>query len=272
MNKPLFVIVICITLGTLAFALFELNSTAHPVAVSVAPVSPESPMAKRRFDSRDPALIPIQIRDAFLALRSESPLDLTALAIDPAPYINITDDSAVMQILALHRPPSVGNLVSTAQGRTALELDGKMRFEAVSIGETRSLAEDGTVAVDAITLPSPEDHGTVPRLREIWVIGKDLQAERLTPPDVQCSGPIISPCGRYVAFTGRHHTAGALSPKALMIKDRESGELSSYAEKRDNDAYEITPIDWVDGGSVLRVLEDWSKAGGRMSLKQVRLE
>jgi Tol biopolymer transport system component len=107
---------------------------------------------------------------------------------------------------------------------------------------------------------------------EIWIIDASGRAERLSPTHVHASRPVISPDGRYVAFTAQYLIGGALHSKVLMIKDRSTGELSSFAERKYGTDYEIAPVDWVEGGKVLRVIEDWGESGGHLKLKQVRVQ
>ena len=46
-------------------------------------------------------------------------------------------------------------------------------------------------------------------------------------------------------------------------------QLSSYSSRRADSTYEIRPVDWIENGKDLRVVEDWGEPGGHMTLKQV---
>ena len=224
----------------------------------------------------------IQNRDDELTVRAESAVDLKALGIDPTPFKEMTSDPALIQILASYRPNQIGAVKQAGPNRVELELEDGRRFAATQIGEGMSKANDGTVALDAITTPEgtpiknidAKEGGvtTTGNPSEIWIIDKSGKTERLSPPHVHGSRPVISPDGRHVAFTAQYLVGGALHSKVLMIKDRTTGELSSYAERKYGADYEIAPVDWVEGGKVLRVIEDWGETGGHMKLKQVRVQ
>lgn len=224
----------------------------------------------------------IQNRDDELALRVESAVDLKNLGIDPTPFKEMTSDPALTQILASFRPSQIGAVKQVGSSRVEIELDGGRRFAATRIGEGRSMANDGTISLDAITTTEgtpiknvdAKEGGvtTTGAPGEIWVIDVSGKAERLSPPHVHASRPVISPDGRHVAFTAQYLIGGSLHPKVLMIKDRSTGELSSFAGRKYGADYEIAPVDWVEGGKVLRVIEDWGETGGHMKLKQVRVQ
>jgi hypothetical protein len=223
----------------------------------------------------------IQNRDDELTVRFEPAVDLKALGIDATPFRGMTSDPALIRILASFRPSQIGVVKQVSTNRVEIEFDGGRRFTAAQIGEGRSKANDGAIALDAITTPDgtpiksidANDRGvTAPgNPGEIWVIDASGKTERISPPSVHASRPVISPDGRHVAFTAQFLIGGSLHSKVLMIKDRSTGELSSYAEPKHRADYEIAPVDWVEGGKVLRVIEDWGETGGHMKLKQVRV-
>lgn len=74
-----------------------------------------------------------------------------------------------------------------------------------------------------------------------------------------------------MAFTAQLLRNGALHAKELMIQDRRTGELSSQAQRKCGADDEMAPVDWVEGGKVRRVIEDWGETGGHLQLKQVRV-
>jgi hypothetical protein len=146
---------------------------------------------------------------------------------------------------------------------------------------TRSESSDGTVAIEAITAEGGQQLREVDKEKdgvtttgnpqEIWVLTSKGRTEKVSPANVHAEHPIISPDGRYVAFTARNVVEGRLRSKVLLIKDRVNGQLTSYADRKRGADYEIKPVDWVEEGSVLRVIEDWGETGGHLNLKEVRV-
>lgn len=276
MKKATYIFTGCLAVVLLAIALVTSSHKADSKISSLASSTTETQQSmkpRQRLDSNS-----IQNRDDELLVRKEPPVDLASLGIDPSPFKQETDNPALIQILARHQPPSVGSVKPTDTNSVVLELKDGRRFEAVAIGDTRSQAADGTVALNAVTSRNREplkiiEGETIPgNPGEIWIIGKDGKSERISPPHVHADHPIISPDGRYVAFVARYLVSGALHPKVLLMLDRMSGQLSSYADRKYGADYEISPIDWVEGGKVLRVIEDWGETGGHIKLKEVRVE
>ena len=273
-----------ITLGIGALGLLVMLALNQPDDTATTQPPP------RPTQSSNPATPPVQAaspssiqnRDDELTVRTEPPVDLDALGIDLTPFKKHTSDPALIHIWATYKQKQIGLVKQMEPHRARLELEDGRRFEATQIGEERSQANDGTVALDAITTPEgtpiknidAKEGGvtTTGNPSEIWIIDKSGKPERLSPPHVHGSRPVISPDGRHVAFTAQYLIGGALHSKVLMIKDRITGELSSYAERKYGADYEIAPVDWVEGGKVLRVIEDWGETGGHMKLKQVRVQ
>jgi hypothetical protein len=220
--------------------------------------------------------------DEKLVPRSETPPDLAALGIDVAAFQGITTDPVLIQILATYQPPSEGRVEPRGGGGMALELADGRRFEAPLIGRVRSAAGDGTVAFEALTAEGAKPLREVDKKadgvategnpQEIWTISATGRTERISPEGVHAEHPIISPDGRYVAFTARSLVEGMLRPKVLMVRDRVNGRLMSYADRTRGMDYEIKAVDWVEQGSVLRVIDDWGETGGHLKLKEVRLK
>ena len=218
-------------------------------------------------------------RDTELVPRYEEPTDLTSLDADVAALKEATSDPALMKILSLYQPPAVGTINVLENNRVVLELSGGRMFQATSIGDTRSEAKDGTVALDAITVPNgriirevdAHDGGVsaTGNPGEVWVVNSDGTASRISPEDVHAKNAIISPDGRFIAFEAQYVAENALHSKFLMIADRTTMQLSSYAARRSDPTYEIGPVDWVEDGKVLRVVENWGETGGHMTLKQI---
>jgi dipeptidyl aminopeptidase/acylaminoacyl peptidase len=279
MNKATY---ITMSIGALGVLIMLTLNRPDNIATTTPPQSstPSSKPIKPTLQVPMPSSI--QNRDDELTVRVESAVDLKALGIDPTPFKEMTSDPALIQILASFRPSQIGAMKQVGSSRVEVELDGGRRFAATQIGECRSMANDGTIALDAITTPDGTPIKNIDAKEggvtasgnpsEIWIIDASGRAERLSPPHVHASRPVISPDGRYVAFTAQYLIGGALHSKVLMIKDRNTGELSSFAERKYGADYEIAPVDWVEGGKVLRVIEDWGETGGHMKLKQVRVQ
>jgi hypothetical protein len=224
----------------------------------------------------------VQTKDDDLTIRLEPTVDLKSVGIDPTPYKEITNDPALIKILASYKKTKIGGVNQLEPKLVELVLEDGRKFKAAHIGEERSMADDGTLALDAITSPlgfpiknidATEGGVTVEgNPSEIWIVNSDGKTERLSPLNVHAKRPIISPDGRYVAYTAQYLVGGSLYAKVLIINDRKSGEISSYAERKHEADYEISPVDWVEGGKVLRVIEDWGETGGHMKLKEVRFD
>jgi hypothetical protein len=279
MSKAAYITMSMGALGVLVFlALYGPGNTVIPPL----PLPQDQRNNPAKFAVQAPSPSSIQNRDDELTLRVEPAVDLRALEIDPTPFERDTSDPELIQILTSYGPNQIGTVKQVGPNRVELELGDGRRFAATQIGEGRSEAEDGTVAFDAITTPEgtpikeidATEGGvtTTGNPSEIWIIDKSGKPERLSPPNVHASRPVISPDGRHVAFTAQYLIGGALLSKVLMIKDRNTGELSSYAERKYGADYEIAPVDWVENGKVLRVIEDWGETGGHMKLKQVRVD
>jgi hypothetical protein len=279
MSKAAYITIGMGALGVLVFlALYWPENTMR----SSPPPHPNQSNKPAKPPVYAPSPSSIQNRDDELTVRIEPPVDLDALGIDLTPFKRHTSDPALIHIWATYKQKQVGIVKQVKPNRVQLELDDGRHFEATQIGEERSQADNGTVALDAITTPEgtpiknvdAKEGGvtTTGNPSEIWIIDKSGKPERLSPPHVHGSRPVISPDGRHVAFTAQYLVGGALHSKVLMIKDRTTGELSSYAERKYGADYEIAPVDWVEGGKVLRVIEDWGETGGHMKLKQVRVD
>ena len=279
MSKAAYITIAVGALGVLVMLVLNRpeNTTTTP-----PPSHPNQTNNPSKPPVQSPSPSSIQNRDDELTVRAESAADLKSLGIDPTPFKDVTSDPALIQILASYRANEIGTVKQTSPNRVELDLEDGRRFAATQIGEGRSKAADGTVALDAITTPDgtpfknidAKEGGvtTTGNPSEIWIIDKSGKTERLSPPHVHASRPVISPDGRHVAFTAQYLVGGALHSKVLMIKDRSTGELSSYAERKYGADYEIAPVDWVEGGTVLRVIEDWGETGGHMKLKQIRVQ
>lgn len=269
-------------IGSLGLLVMLALNRPDNTATIPPPLHPTQSSKTAKPPVQAPSQISIKNRDDELTVRAESTVDLKSLGIDPTPFKEMTSDPALIQILASYRPNQIGAVKQTGPNRVELVLEDGRRFAATQIGEGMSKANDGTVALDAITTPEGTPIKNIDAKEtgvtaagnpsEIWIINKSGKAERLSPPHVHASRPVISPDGRHVAFTAQYLIGGALHSKVLMIKDRSTGELSSYAERKYGADYEIAPVDWVEGGKVLRVIEDWGETGGHMKLKQVRVQ
>jgi hypothetical protein len=273
-----------ITMSVGALGVLFIMALYRPENTATTPSPPQPAQSKKPAKPPVQAASPssIQNRDDELTVRTEPPVDLDALGIDTTPYKMHTSDTALIRIWATYKPQQIGIVKQMGANRVQLQLEDGRLFAATWIGAERGQANDGTVALDAITTPEgtpiknidAQEGGvtTTGNPSEVWIIDKSGKAERLSPPHVHASRPIISPDGRHVAFTGQYLVGGALHSKVLMIKDRSTGELSSYADRKYGADYEIAPVDWVEGGKVLRVIEDWGETGGHMKLKQVRVQ
>lgn len=245
-------------------------------ATSESREEPEKPQApKPQIKTED-----IENSDDKLLPRKET-VDPDTLPRDLTPFKRITSDPALIRILATFRPPAAGTVEETAEGRFLFKKGDTMRFEAAQIGPVRSEAKDGSVALEAITAKDGKplreaevEDGKVTTLgnaQEIWVVTPQGRSERVSPENLHAEFPIISPDGRYVAFTARALVEGTLRAKTLVIRDRVNGKLTSYADRTHGFDYEIKAVDWVEDGNVLRVVEDWGETGGHLNLKEVRV-
>ena len=58
----------------------------------------------------------------------------------------------------------------------------------------------------------------------------------------------------------------------IFVVDLSSGQYRSFRSSEQLDDYKVFPAEWAEGGKVLKVIEDWGETGGRMVMKQIRLE
>lgn len=249
------------------------------------PGEPALPQAAGNGKSNAPNRISqpegVENQDDKLVPRREKDVSLEDLGEDAEIFKRITSDPALIRILATYKAPAVGTVQKTPDGRFLFQKGDSMRFEAAHIGDTRSEAADGTVALEAITAEggrplrevdrSEDKVGTEGNPQEIWVITPKGRSERISPENMHAVFPIISPDGRHVAFTARSLVDGNLRSKVLLIRDRVNGKLSSYADRSRGFDYEIKAVDWVEDGAVLRVVEDWGETGGHINLKEIRV-
>jgi len=65
---------------------------------------------------------------------------------------------------------------------------------------------------------------------------------------------------------------GFPSSQRLYVGDARSGQYRVFAGDEHLHNYQVWAVDWVENGTVLRVLQDHGETGGHMKLKQVRLK
>lgn len=290
-QEPLFGLVLCAcesTPGCNRITMKKVLFTASSFLVAVVATAIFHADEERPKSTADQPFLktirkPFVIRncDGDLVERREPPVDLEALGIDPAPFRGETEDSALLYLLCTLLKNPVGEIHALGPCQRELRLQDGRRFAASYIGPIRSLARDGTLALEAVTVPgrallesvdAVDGRGkTTGSPGEIWLMDSSGKAEKVPLPNIHASRPILSPDARYLAFTAQNFDGESLYPKALMILDRSTHSISSYAERKYGIDYEIAAVDWVEEGQVLRVIDDWGETGGHLKLKEVRI-
>jgi len=110
--------------------------------------------------------------------------------------------------------------------------------------------------------------------REIWVVTPDGKSRRLSKPDMDATRPLISPDGRYVAFSGRQCDANN-NPggQAAYIVSVKTGEIVEVAHMETlHDSYEVGPTRWSADSRSVTIAENWGEVGGNGALRTVTLE
>jgi hypothetical protein len=194
-----------------------------------------------------------------------------------------TDDPSVVELLATYQKVEIGKVVTVEKGTQQLWDGGKLLFEARRIG-SRSRAADGTIWLDAVTgehtpIEDAEVTGTgdeaklISSPREIWFVTPTGNKTKLSLPSMDAFAPVIDPSGKTIAFTGRLlNDKGFPSSQRLYVGDAASGQYRVFAGDEHLRDYQVWAVDWVKNGTVLRVLQDHGETGGRMKLKQVRVQ
>ncbi len=171
----------------------------------------------------------------------------------------------------------LGEIVDNKTGGQDLVVDGKKVFSALKITHG-SKAEDGTMALAATTRPD----GTLPTdgdewtLSEAWVVKPDGSSVRISPDNLHASSVLISPTGRFVAFTGayvryspdgKHAYPGA---ECLIIRDLNNGTTQHFGMSQWAD-HSIRPVEWTHGDETLRVIQVHGETGGNATMGFVQM-
>ena len=198
-----------------------------------------------------------------------------------------TDDPYVAEVLMHYKKglPQFGNVVITEKGLQQLWDGKRLLFEAKRIW-LRSRAADGTLVLEvekgvhtpidqtkeADVVGSGDNVGLISKLREIWIVTREGERIRLSPPNISAHSPVIDPSGRYVAFSGwLMDDRGISVHMELFVGDVKSGRYRVFAELKPQDDYHVRAVDWVKNGTVLRVLQGHAKTK-HLELKQVRMK
>jgi hypothetical protein len=197
---------------------------------------------------------------------------------DPSDFKGATEDPNVMAFLSKHRSmPQVGE-VRSAGNAQRLIFKGKVIFEAARIDDWRSISQDGTVALAAVTDESspvvPEhDIPLSERPSRIWLVDAEGNRKQISPPAIDASKPLIAPSGNFVAFTGsRVGGVGTTTSNQLFVVDVKDGGSRIFKANQPLDDYSVTAVEWSDGEKFLKVIEDHGETGGHMVMRQIRLE
>ena len=194
-----------------------------------------------------------------------------------------TDDPSVVEFANAYQKVEIGKVVTTVNGTQQLWDGSKLLFEAKRIG-SRSRAADGTISLDAVTGQHPpiedaEVSGTgdeamlISSPREIWIISPTGNKTQVSPLNMDAFAPVVDPGGKIIAFTGRLlNEKGFPSSQRLYVGDAGSGQYRVFAGDEHLHNYQVWAVDWVENGTVVRVLQDHGETGGHMKLKQVRLK
>jgi len=190
----------------------------------------------------------------------------------------VTIDPAVIEFWSSRRPQEVGEVRPTETESQQLWINGRMVFEATAIKNVRSMAQDGTIALAAVTdepLPAAPKHEIAgsERPSRIWLVDAGGNKKQVSPPAIDASRPLISPSGRFVAFTGSR--SGGIEPFAgnqLFVVDVENGHSRTYNTNQPLEHYSVTAVEWSDDEKLIKIIEDHGETGGHMVMRQIRLD
>lgn len=192
----------------------------------------------------------------------------------------MSHDPATLQFLTgyLEEFSPLGEIVDTEGGGQDLIVDGTKVFSALKI-EQGTQAEDGTIALSATTsadstLSTDGDRWT---LSEAWVVKPDGSSVRISPDNLHATSVLISPTGRYVAFTGAYVQYGPSGKQAypgaesLIIRDLSNGATQHIGMSKWAD-HSIGPVEWINGDKTLRVIQNHGEAGGNAKMGFVQMQ
>lgn len=200
----------------------------------------------------------------------------------PSELQGATQDHFAAEFVSSYKPSNWGEVKKDGKGNDQLWNDGRLIFQAREIGG-RSAADDGTVAVSAITGPfpsmdraEPTRDPVTPRLiaspSEIWIVGPGERKTKFTSGNLDAYAPVLSSDGAMMAFTGRMvGTNGFPEVAELYVGNILTGEFARYGSLQHRHDYKVQAVDFVDGGTRLRVIEDHGETGGHMRMMQVSL-
>jgi hypothetical protein len=184
----------------------------------------------------------------------------------PAPRLNIsasrlrevTDGSAVEDLLKRTTEMAVGEKRDLGGKRESLVINGKVLFEGFQLGPAR-MSESGGVTVASLDseLPPLEDadlelHFKNGRLEAstsaVWLIRDGIKVQ-ISPPELHAQHPCISPDGTQIAYSGQQ-IDGRKLPGAfgLYVYDVPSGRTLIVRYKKQQRAI---PLFWQEGNLVV---------------------
>ena len=196
----------------------------------------------------------------------------------------ITEKGIIEGLLSTEQPKMMVGEVESAQGnKVALVYNGRPIIEAYRIGNIRTKADDGTVAVSAIMEPGrPVDQGEgdaeivngklVGTKAEIWLIRPDGSKKQVSPDNVHATRPVLSRSGNLLAYSGATiNENGFPGTEELYLMNLTTGETVAYTPEIDHPEYvDVAGFSWDESGRILNVLVSWGEATTNMRVEQLR--
>jgi hypothetical protein len=227
---------------------------------------------------------PMKSNDLSNSIKTTSSSDAAATPVPVAQHMppeleGATKDPAVVEFWSSHKPQEIGEVRPTNNAQTKqLWVNGRMAFEAATIKNVRTKSLDGTIALAAVaaeptTTGSKDDVEMADKPSRIWLVDPQGNRRPISPPGIDASKPLIAPDGNLVAFTGSQVSGGTPPPgDQLFVVDLKSGASRTFSANQRLDDYNVTAVEWADGGKALKVIEDHGETGGHMVMRQIRLE
>ena len=242
----------------------------------------KSSLKKRISNAQlSPDVIPMKInmeKSEVIPLETASPINPKVI-YKSEDFSNATNDQATMEFYSkLRHWTDLGTVHVTEKNTQQLWLGDRMVFEAKVIQQVRTMSNDGTIVLAAVT-KDVAPLATGEKLRDselpssIWAVDAQGHARRISAPNIIGGGPLISSDGKKVAFSAAPNGGNMLFQAIqIFVVDLKSGECRTFRSREHLDDYKVFPAEWAEGGKVLKVIEDWGENGGHMVIRRVRLE
>lgn len=195
----------------------------------------------------------------------------------PAELIGATKDPAVVSFFKRHNieKEEIGDVRDTTNHTQQLYFGGKMVFEAIKILRRRSLANDGTIALAAVTETNntaTNEEAESELMSSIWTVDPSGVRKQISPEQIKATAPLISSDGQRIAFSGNKvELDGSEGPMQLFVFDVKTKHYRKFGAAKRMDSYTVGAAEWSADGQILSILENHGETGGHMEMKLLHL-